>query len=109
MDGQGILYYEYNCYIETAQGYFCWQDVLFSKRKRYGTVVATPNGVPVLVPANGREYYLDDVNIGFEVYIDDEHISITLLTFNESAEDEFWKQVVAVLARRLVKANKEKQ
>lgn len=104
---KGILYYEYNCYIDITEKYFNWQKVLLSKHKKYGTVVAYEGSVPKLIPANGRERYLDDKHIGFDTYIDDEGISITMYDFNENADDEFMRQVIAVLAEKFVKAKKQ--
>ena len=106
---KGMLYYKYNCYIELKNNgkYTCWQDVQFSKHKKYGTVIAYEGSVPKLIPANGRERYLDDDRIDFDFYIDDEAISITMCDFNENADDEFMRQVIAALVRNFMKESKE--
>lgn len=109
MKEQGMLYYEYNCYVPISQCHFSWQDVAITKHKKFGTVVTAANCVPKLIPANGREHYLDDERIGFEVYIDDECISITMYDFNEDADNEFARQVIAILARKLKKSKRERE
>lgn len=109
MKEQGMLYYEYNCYMPITRCHFHWEDVSFTKHKKFGTVVTGVNCIPKLIPANGREHYLDDNRIEFEVFIDDECISITMCDFNEDADDEFVRQVVAVLAKELAKAKRSKE
>lgn len=104
MKEQGMLYYEYNCYIHISRCHIFLEDVVITKRKRFGTVVTAANCVPKLIPANGREHYLDDEHIGFDIYNDDECISITMYDFNEDADNEFARQVIAILARKLKKA-----
>lgn len=42
-------------------------------------------------------------DIGFDIYNDDECISITMYDFNEDADNEFARQVIAILARKLKK------
>lgn len=104
MKEQGMLYYKYNCYIHISRCHIFLEDVVITKRKKFGTVVTAANCVPKLIPANGREHYLDDEHIGFDIYNDDECISITMYDFNEDADNEFVRQVIAVLARKLKKA-----
>lgn len=109
MKEQGMLYYEYNCYIHISRCHIFLEDVVITKRKKFGTVVTAANCVPKLIPANGREHYLDDERIGFEVYIDAECISITMYDFNEDADNEFARQVIAILARELKKSKRERE
>lgn len=47
---------------------------------------------------------MDDEHIGFDIYSDDECISITMYDFNEDADNEFARQVIAIVARKLKKA-----
>lgn len=109
MDGQGILYYEYTCVI--PERVCTLEDVSFSKHKRYGTIYEV-GGKHKLQPENWhRDFWLDDVTIGFEVLGDvgEDDIIITMFDFDGDNNEYFMKKVIAMLARKLHKASRKEK
>lgn len=107
IDGQGILYYEYTCVI--PERVYTIEDVSFSKHKRYGTVYEV-DGKHKLHPENWyKDFWLDDVIIGFEVHgdVDEDEIIITMFDFDGDSNEYFLRQVIAVLAKKLHKASRK--
>ena len=109
MDEQGILYYEYTCVI--PERVCTMEDVSFSKHKRYGTIYGV-DGKHKLQPENWhRDFWLDDVIIGFEVLGDvgEDDIIITMFDFDGDNNEYFMRKVIALLARKLHKASKKEK
>lgn len=107
IDGQGILYYEYTCVISESD--YTIEDVSFSKHKRYGTVYEV-DGKHKLHPENWhKDFWLDDVTIGFEVLGDvgEDDIIVTMFDFDGDNNEYFMRKVIAMLARKLHKASRK--
>ena len=104
---QGVFYYEYSCYINN-QNHLSTDDIIIHKRKQYGTIYEDGNGQYKIRFENWyKEYYLDDVIIGFDVQDDKYDLSITMFSFNENEEVYFIKRVIAYLYTKIQILEKE--